>query len=110
MNAWHWIIIAAATGTAVLWLWLAWSRPAERYRGVTLWRLPKLGISSDYQRKVLDAIDAEQKRRAAWQDEIGDPTRAQIDQALDELAEPDRRRAEHMNRTLRRAEGGDEHG
>lgn len=28
--------------------------------------------------------------------------------ALDVVAEPDHRRAEHMNRTLRRVEGGDE--
>lgn len=77
---WTGIACAAALALLALWVWL-WP---------------------SWQIRPQDLIDAEQRRRAEWADEIGDPARAQIDQALDVIAEPDRRRAEHMNRTLRR--------
>lgn len=53
------------------------------------------------------AIPAEQ-----WQDQALDVIAADKELVADIVAafEPDRAKAEHMNRTLRRAEGGDEHG
>lgn len=83
MTAAHWIVVAGVA-------FVAWM--------VLMWRMDA---------KFAKSIEAD---RAEWADEVGDPTRAQIDQALDVIAEPDHRRAEHMNRTLRRVEGGDEHG
>ena len=72
--------------TPLLWAGLAVAVPLAAW---WLWQRHRARTLSTGER--VRAIPAEK-----WQD-----------QALDVIAEPDRRRAEHMNRTLRRVEGGD---